>query len=88
MALKLERPQKLELVRDLQQYLSDELEVEPGDLATELLLDFVVELIDPHIYNQALYDARTAASHQAEALDEALIALEHTPKTRRGGSNG
>jgi len=83
MALTLERQQKLELVHDLQQYLHEELEIEPGDLATELLLDFVAELLGPHIYNEALFDARTAASRQADALQEALIELERVPKARR-----
>ncbi len=83
MALKLERPQKLDLVRDLQQYLHDEMELEPGDLASELLLDFVAELLGPHIYNEALLDARAVASRQADAMQEALLELERIPKPRR-----
>jgi len=83
MALKLERPRKLELVHDLQQYLHDEMELEPGDLATELLLDFVAELLGPHLYNQALFDARAVASRQADAMQEALLELERVPKARR-----
>jgi uncharacterized protein (DUF2164 family) len=83
MDLKLERPKKLELVRDLQEYLHSEMELDPGDLSTELLLDFVTELITPHIYNQALFDARAVASRQADVMQEALLELERVPKARR-----
>lgn len=83
MDLKLERPKKLELVRDLQEYLHSEMELDPGDLGTELLLDFVADLLGPHIYNQALFDARAVASRQADVMQEALLELERVPKARR-----
>ena len=83
MDLKLERPKKLELVRDLQEYLHAEMELDPGDLGTELLLDFAAELLAPHIYNQALFDARAVASRQGDAMQEALLELERVPKARR-----
>ena len=83
-AVKIERPQKTELIRELRSYVSDELDIDAGDLATELLLDFVVELVEPHIFNEALFDARAVASRQADALQEAIIELERVPRPNRG----
>ena len=82
MFTKLARDQKLEAVRQLQQYFRDELEEEIGDLPAELLLGFVSELIGPFAYNQALTDARRIVADRSAAMDEEILALER-PGPRR-----
>jgi uncharacterized protein (DUF2164 family) len=79
------RAEKLEAVKQLQQYLEDELEVQAGDLGAELLLDFVAELVGPVYYNAALDDARLVVMRRDEALQEDLAVLERTVQFREAG---
>jgi len=84
MFTKLTRDQKLEPVRQLQQYFRDELDEEIGDLPADFLLDFVFELIGPFAYNQALTDARHIVADRSAVIDEEILALER-PVPRRAG---
>lgn len=81
--MKLPREQKLQAVRQLQQYFRDELEQEIGDLPAELLFDFLAGLAGPFYYNEALADARKQLADRLDALTEDLIALER-PLPQRG----
>ncbi len=73
---KMEKPQKTALVLRVQDYLQREFDPEAGELASELLLEFVATILHPLVYNEALKDARAMASRHAESLDEDLISME------------
>lgn len=64
------------LVKDIKNYFLTEREEEIGDLPAELLLDFILENIGPHIYNRAINDAYTFMSEKTEDL----FALEKRPR--------
>ena len=85
MFVRLTRDQKLEAVRQLQQYFRDELDEEIGDLPAELLLGFVSDLVSPFAYNQALTDTRHIVADRSAAIDEEIFALER-PVPRRAAS--
>lgn len=78
--IKLEKPAHDALARTLAAYLKEECEVEIGGMQAVLLLDFIVERLGPHIYNQALYDARARLQSRFEALGESLYELEKRAK--------
>ena len=44
------------LLDELRAYMSDELDMDIGNLPAKFLLDFIVELIGPKIYDQAISD--------------------------------
>ena len=73
---KMEKPQKTALVLRVQEYLQREFDPDAGELASELLLEFVATILHPLVYNDALTDARAMASRHAESLDEDLISME------------
>ncbi len=77
---KMEKPLKTALVLRLQEYLQREFDPEAGELASELLLEFVATILHPLVYNEALKDARAMASRHAESLDEDLISMEKPPE--------
>jgi len=81
--LKLPREQKMVLVRELVEYLSDNLDCDSGELGAELLLDFVSQLIGPYHYNLALDHARLTVSRRFDGIEEDLVALERQPNVRR-----
>lgn len=56
------------LVEDLKHYFLTEREERIGDLPAGLLLDFILDNIGPHIYNQAINDAYIFMSEKTEDL--------------------
>ncbi len=78
-----EREEKRALVRKVQAYFATELDVEIGDIGTELLLDFLQEEIGAFYYNKGLHDAQIAFRQQVESFDDAIYALEK-PEALRG----
>ena len=70
------------LARDVQQYLRDHLDIDPGELAAELLLQRVADLAGPVYYKRAIVDARSAVKRNAAALEQELGALEGESKGR------
>lgn len=74
--LKLPKEQKQQLVHSLQSYLETELDVEIGQLAGEGLLDHMLRELAPHVYNQALADARKVVEQRMASIEEELYALE------------
>jgi len=85
--LKLDRELRGELVRQVQQYLRDNFDLEAGDLASGLLLDFAGQIVGPLYYNNGLRDALAAASRHAEALEVDVFSLERpvNPRTEPRG---
>lgn len=55
--LQLDKEQEEVLLDELRAYMSDELDMDIGNLPAKFLLDFIVELIGPKIYDQAISDA-------------------------------
>ena len=41
---------------ELRAYMSDEFDVDIGNLPAKFLLDFIIEKIGPHLYNQMIDD--------------------------------
>ena len=54
--LQLDKEQEEVLLDELRAYMSDELDMDIGNLPAKFLLDFIVELIGPKIYDQAISD--------------------------------
>lgn len=54
--LQLDKEQEEVLIDELRAYMSDELDIDIGNLPAKFLLDFMVELIGPKIYDQAISD--------------------------------
>ncbi len=68
------------LARALTRYLKDELELEVAGFDAVFLLDFLIEQLGPHVYNQGLYDAQALLHARLEALGEAILELEKPVK--------
>ena len=54
--LQLDKEQEEILLDELRAYMSDELDMDIGNLPAKFLLDFMVQLIGPKIYDQAISD--------------------------------
>jgi uncharacterized protein (DUF2164 family) len=46
-----------EMISAIKNYFSKEREEEIGDLASSLILDFIIEKLAPEFYNQGVYDS-------------------------------
>jgi len=68
--LKLDKRQKKEMVRKLQEYFLNERDDNLGDLAAGLLVDFIISELGAPIYNQGIADAYRYLSQQIEGLFE------------------
>jgi uncharacterized protein (DUF2164 family) len=76
MIIKIPREQKMEIIALLQQYFREERDEEIGDLAAELLLDFMVKQVGPFVYNQAINDAQFIINQKTALLEEDVDALK------------
>ncbi|MDH6368331.1 uncharacterized protein (DUF2164 family) [Paenibacillus sp. PastF-3] len=74
--IKIQREHKLQVTSSIQDYFETELSSEIGQLASENLLDFMLKELSPHIYNQALADARKVIEQKMISIEEELYALE------------
>lgn len=52
----------------IQEYFENERDESIGDLQGELILDFIVEKIGPHIYNQAINDMHKYMSEKVDDM--------------------
>jgi len=71
------------LARALSKYLKDELDVEVEGFDAVFLLDFLIETLGPHFYNQGLADAQAIVSKKADEIGEAIYQLEKPVKLKR-----
>lgn len=55
--IKINKVNKEEMKKRIRQYFSRERDEDLGDLASELVLDFFLEELAPHIYNQGIEDS-------------------------------
>jgi uncharacterized protein (DUF2164 family) len=68
------------LARALTKYLKDELDVEVAGFDAVFLLDFLIERLGPHFYNQGLADAQALVAKKMDDVGEAIWALEKPAK--------
>lgn len=66
---------KRAMVRELQTWLQDERDEDVGELAAGFLLDFVLDLAGPDLYNAALTDAAKAFREHADIVEAELASL-------------
>ena len=62
---RIDRQRRRAMVRDLQAWLLDERGEEVGELAAGFILDYVLDLAGPDLYNAALEDADRRSRHRA-----------------------
>lgn len=70
------KEEKIQIIQMVQNYFKDEMLEELGNLATEQLIDYITDLVKPHIYNQALFDANKTIKAYQSQLEDALFILE------------
>ena len=63
------------MARELQAWLREERDEDVGELAAGFLLEFVLNLAGPDLYNAALADAANAFSEHASIVEADLAAL-------------
>lgn len=71
------------LARALSRYLKDEHDVEVTGFDAHFLLDFIIETIGPHVYNQGLADAQALLSKKLDELGDSIFTLEKPVKPPR-----
>jgi len=76
MAVKIQDDIKEKLRGSVRRYFDEELDMEIGDLKSELILDFILEEAGPVIYNQAIKDAQAFISDKADDMDATLYHVE------------
>lgn len=81
--IKIPREDKTMMAEQVQDYLEGQFSEPVGNLAAEGILDFVLGLVTPYIYNQAVADARKLVTQQMERTDEELSYLEKPLPRRR-----
>lgn len=54
--IKLSEEAEALVLEKLRLYMSEEFEVDIGNLPARFLLDFIIETIGPHLYNQVIED--------------------------------
>jgi uncharacterized protein (DUF2164 family) len=76
MILKMPREQKMQIISLVQRYFREERDEEIGDLAAELLMDFMIKQIGPFIYNLAINDVQSILSQKMASLEEDVYTLK------------
>ncbi|TAA47076.1 MULTISPECIES: DUF2164 domain-containing protein [Corallincola] len=74
--IKLPNDQRTPLLDKLQRYIAEELDYELGQFEAEFMLDFIVDNLGPHFYNQGLRDAQAVVADRLELVTEAIDELE------------
>ncbi|MCY6957730.1 DUF2164 domain-containing protein [Clostridium brassicae] len=54
--IKLSKEKREAMILEIKSYFENERDEELGDLASGLILDFIIEKIAPEFYNQGIYD--------------------------------
>jgi len=66
--IELNKETRIILIENLKRYYWNERNEELGNLAADLLLDFIVNDIGPHIYNKAVEDSYAYMNERTEDL--------------------
>ncbi len=67
-SIKVTKERRDAMVYEIKYYFSKEREEEIGDLASGLILDFILEKIAPEFYNQGVYDSHKYMEDAVEDL--------------------
>ena len=78
MEIKLENDAEKKLVTSIQRYVSENLDVDIGELQSSLFLQFCIEEIGPSIYNKAISDAQTYMQERALDIENSCFAPDST----------
>jgi len=66
--IKLSKEKKEDMIYAIQEYFFDKREEELGDLASKMMLKFIVEELAPEFYNQGVYDSYKYMNDRSEEL--------------------
>lgn len=66
--IKLTKEKKQDMVSAIKNYYLKEREEELGDLASGLILEFIIEKLAPEFYNQGVYDSYKYMENSIEDL--------------------
>lgn len=80
---KLPKEQKEQIVEKLRDYFAERRSEEIGQLEAELMLDDLIALIGPHVYNHAIGDARKLVGDKMSAMEDELYAIEKPIRFQR-----
>ena len=75
LAERVDRQRRRAMVRELQAWLLEHRDEDVGELAAGFLLDFVLDLAGPDIYNAALTDAARAFQEHADIVEADIASL-------------
>jgi uncharacterized protein (DUF2164 family) len=67
-SITLTKERRDDIVSEIKNFFSQERDEEIGDLAADLILDFIMEKIAPEIYNQGIYDSHRYMHDAVEDL--------------------
>ncbi|USD39052.1 MULTISPECIES: DUF2164 domain-containing protein [Ferrimonas] len=74
--LSLSSEERAPVLAQLQDYLTDELDLELGQFEAEFLLDLMIKALGARFYNQGLEDARVAILARMELATEVVYEME------------
>ncbi len=66
--IKVSKENRQEMLSEIKAYFLKERDEELGDLAAGFILDFVIEKIAPHFYNQGVWDSHRYLQEKIEDL--------------------
>lgn len=66
--IKLSKEKRDEMLSALKYYFLKERDEELGDLASSMILDFIIEELAPEFYNQGVYDSQKYMNDRVEDL--------------------
>lgn len=81
--MKLPKEEKEQIIESVQRYAEEEWKQTIGRLGAEQWVDFMLQELGPHLYNEALKDARAVLLERMQSLEDELYALEKKVQTRR-----
>ncbi len=74
MTIELSKQQRADATASIKRYFRENMPEPIGDLAADLLLNYIVEEIGPAIYNRAIADAQARMQQRVQDLDGELYA--------------
>lgn len=83
MSERIDRQRRRAMVPELQAWLLEERDEDVGELAAGFILDFVLDLAGPDLYDAALADAARAFREHADIVEAELTSLSQDTFTPR-----
>lgn len=76
------KKERADITHRIQNYFTDELDQEIGNIPAEMLLQFFSKEFGKYYYNQGLRDAQAALASKIDEFDDAIYGLEQVTKFR------